>query len=107
MSSMIDKRRALIRSLIESAGGQFASVTFVKKDGTERLMQVQPAAGKFHVVGDAASPSAKQAVETRKENHPNLLPIWDVAAQAFRSVNLDTVKRVVVGKTVFEIEVNA
>jgi hypothetical protein len=107
MSSLTSKRHALIRSLIESAGGRFASVTFTKKDGTERVMQVQPAAGKFRVVGDAASDSAKQAVATRKENHPNLLPIWDVAAQAFRSINLDTVKRVVVDGTVFNIEANA
>ncbi|XAI95955.1 hypothetical protein [Microcystis phage Mwe-JY26] len=104
MSSLIEKRRALIRSLIESAGGQFASVTFTKKDGTVRVMNVQPAAGKFHVVGEAASDSAKQAVETRKQAHPELLAIWDVAKQAFRSINLDTVTRVAVAGTVFEIE---
>lgn len=103
MSSNVDRKRALIRQMIESAGGQFASVTFVKKDGSIRVMQVQPAAGKFHVVGDAASESAQQGVETRKALHPHLFPIWDVAAKAFRSVNLDTVTRVAVGKSVFEV----
>lgn len=103
MSNTIDRRRALITQIIASAGGQFASVTFVKKDGTVRTMNVQPAAGKSRVVGDAASDSAKQAVATRKENHPNLLAIWDTANSAFRSINLDTVTRVAVHGAVFEV----
>lgn len=99
----IESRRENIRRLIEGAGGRFASVKFVKKDGEVRVMQVQPAAGKFHVVGDAASESAKQAVETRKQNHPNLMAIWDVAKQAFRSINLDTVQEVRVDGTTYAV----
>jgi hypothetical protein len=95
-------RRDKIKALINKAGGRFASVDFIKKDGTLRTMQVQPAAGKFHVVGDAASDSAKQGVETNKANNPHLFPIWDVSKQAFRSINLDTVLGVTVNNVRYE-----
>lgn len=101
----IDKRRDLIRTMIESAGGRFAAVTFVKKDGTERTMQVQPAANKFHVLGAAAAPSAQQAAETRAINNPHLYNVWDVAKQAWRSINLDTVTQISVNGAIFKVNV--
>lgn len=48
------------RELIASAKGRFCSVQFTKKDGTERIMRVQPATLKFHVRGDAASEAGKR-----------------------------------------------
>ncbi|TNC44164.1 hypothetical protein FHG66_20745 [Rubellimicrobium rubrum] len=84
------------RDLIESAGGRFCAVTFVKKDGTERRMQVQPAALRHRLKGDAASEAAKRATFTRQERHPHLLPVWDVRARAPRSINLRTVSRIAV-----------
>ena len=84
------------RDLIESAGGRFCGVTFTRKDGTERRMQVQPAALPFHVKGEAASERAKRATFTRQERHPHLLPVWDVRARAPRSINLRTVSRIAV-----------
>lgn len=98
----LDARREKIKALINQAGGRFAAVDFVKKDGTLRTMQVQPAAGKYHVVGDAASESAQRATETRKANNPHLFPIWDVSKQAFRSINLDTVLGVTVNNVRYE-----
>jgi hypothetical protein len=98
----IQARRDRIKALINSAGGRFAAVDFVKKDGTLRTLQVQPAALKFHLVGDAASDAAKRATETRKANNPNLLPVWDVANQAVRSINLDTVLGVTVDNQRYE-----
>ena len=82
------------RNLIESAKGQFISVAFTKKDGSERVMRIQPAKLKFHVKGESASEAAKRAVETRKARHPHLLPVWDVEASAPRSVNLATISRI-------------
>lgn len=84
------------RDLIESAKGRIASVTFTKKDGTERTMKVQPAKLKFHVQGDNASESARKAVAVRKARHPHLIPVWDVEAQAPRSVNLATITAITV-----------
>jgi hypothetical protein len=43
----------------------------------------------------------------RKERHPNLWPVWDVAKQAFRSIKLDTVLAVTVGGTRFDVTARA
>jgi hypothetical protein len=84
------------RDLIASAGGRFCAVTFTKKDGTERRMQVQPAALRSRLKGEAASPAARRATLTREERHPHLLPVWDIRARAPRSINLRTVSRIAV-----------
>lgn len=84
------------RDLIASAGSRFCGVTFTKRDGTERRMQVQPAALPFQVKGEAASEPAKRATFTREARHPHLLPVWDVRARAPRSINLRTVSRIAV-----------
>ncbi len=84
------------RDLITSAGGRFCAVTFTKKDGTERRMQIQPAALRFRLRGEAASDAAKRATFTRQDRHPHLLPVWDVRAKAPRSINLRTVSRIAV-----------
>jgi len=84
------------RDLIASAGGRFCGVTFTKKDGSERRMQVQPAALRLREKGSAASDRAQRATHTRQERHPHLLPVWDVRARAPRSINLRTVSRIAV-----------
>ncbi len=84
------------RDLIASAGGRFCAVTFRKKDGSERRMQVQPAALRPRLKGEAASDAARRAAFTRQERHPHLLPVWDVRARAPRSINLATVSRIAV-----------
>jgi hypothetical protein len=84
------------RDLIASAGGRFCAVTFIRKDGTERRMQVQPAALSRRLKGEAASEAAKRATFARQERHPHLLPVWDVRAGAPRSINLATVSRIAV-----------
>ncbi len=84
------------RDLIASAGGRFCAVTFTRKDGTERRMQVQPAALRLREKGSAASDRAQRAAHTRQERHPHLLPVWDIRARAPRSINLRTVSRIAV-----------
>lgn len=93
-----------IRELLNQGKGQFVSVTFLKKDGTERTMNVQPAAGKYRVKGEAASEPAKQAAKTRAERYPNLLNVWSVDKQAFRSINMDTVTSVRCNGETYEFE---
>lgn len=94
------------RALIASAGGRFASVVFIKKDGTRRVMRVQPARLKFHVKGATASEAAQRAVETRARRHPYLMPVWDAEACAPRSVNLETVSRIAVNGAVHEYAIH-
>lgn len=102
-TSIQTARRERIRELIRSAGGRFASVEFVKRDGTVRVMQVQPACDRFHVKGEAGCPSGRQGAATRALSHPELMPIFDVKKKAFRSINLDTVRKVRVDGLEFEV----
>ncbi len=103
----INKRRLnrynQIRGLVKSAGSRFMSITFIKKDGSERLMQIQPMGLAKHVKGDKASESAQRAVATRATNNPNLLNVWDVHKKAARSVNMDTVLRLVIAGQTWEL----
>lgn len=79
-----------LKQLIEGQGSHFVYVEFLKKDGSLRKMIVQPAATATHVAGPAASESARRGAQTRRENHPNLLNVYDVDQRAIRSINLDT-----------------
>jgi hypothetical protein len=54
------------------------AVTFTKCDGPERTMKVQPAAMRSRVKGEAATDAWRRVVATRKANHLELLPVWDV-----------------------------
>ena len=90
------------RRMIAAAKGRFVSVTFTKKDGSERVMRVQPATLKYHLKGDSASESARKAAQTRAERHPHLMPVWDADKAAARSVNLATISRIAVDGAVHE-----
>ncbi|WP_299970186.1 hypothetical protein [uncultured Roseobacter sp.] len=90
------------RKMIAAARGRFVSVTFTKKDGSERQMRIQPATLKHHLKGDKASESARRAAQTRAECHPHLMPVWDAEARAPRSVNLATISRIAVDGYVYE-----
>lgn len=90
--------RSNIAHLLHSAGGRFASVEFVKKDGTPRRMIIQPSTGKFHIKGTQPDQSA-----LRRSRHPHLLPIWDAQNKGWRSVNLDTVYALTVDRTRFVV----
>lgn len=95
--AQIEARRQRVRDLINSAGSTFLSVRFVKRtDNTVRLMNIQLPAIQKHIVGDAASESAKQAVQTRAMRHPSLLNVYDVVKKGIRSLDLDRVTDVTV-----------
>ena len=83
-----------IRDAIESCGNRFASVEFIKRDGTLRRVTIQQAAMAPRIKG---TERGRRAAATRRENHPELLPVWDVHKRAFRSVNLATVLNVTIG----------
>lgn len=96
-----------MRTLIESAKGRFCAVDFVKKDGTDRRMIVQPARLKNEIVGDDRSELAERRLKTYKENNPHLMPVWDVEKEAIRSINFDTVKRIACDREVYEYHAEA
>lgn len=99
---IIERNYEDMRALINKAGGRYAGVVFIKKNGERRTMNVQPAKLKFHVKGDKASEQAQRAAKTRAENNPHLMNVWDVTKKAPRSINLNTVERITVDGETFE-----
>ncbi len=64
-----------------------ATVTFTKKDGTTRAMNCTLQEG-------VAIPHEKKT-DRVKEPKDNILPVWDLDANAWRSVNIETIQYVV------------
>ena len=82
----------LIRNFLRDQHGRFISVTFRKKDGTLRKMNIQPATIAHRIVPETEqNASAKAAAITRAANHPNLVAAWDV--RNARAVADDSRKR--------------
>ena len=83
-----------LRTIIEGFGSTIFSVTFIKKDGSERTMQCHYRVTR-DIKGDANEDRYRRAQATRKETNPNLINVVDVAIGARnegrRSVNLDTI----------------
>ena len=63
-------------------------ILFTKKDGSDRLM-------KCTLQEEIAIPYEKKTERTR-EGKDNILPVWDLEAGAWRSINMDTIEEVVV-----------
>lgn len=71
-----------------NSSGQFFTVVFTKKDGTERRMTARMGVKK-HLKGGSKG---------YEYNH--LLGVWDSAAMGYRTINLRTLKRITMrGKT--------
>lgn len=90
------KKYAQIKALLATAGARFISIHFTKKDGSDRQMTFNPAAAPKRVKGEEASEQAQRAAATRATNNPNLVNVWDNGKQAFRSINMDTIYRIVI-----------
>lgn len=88
--------REELRAIIEGFGSKLFSVTFIKKDGSERTMQCHYRVTR-DIKGDANEERYRRAQATRKETHPELINVVDVSQEAKkrnegrRSVNLDTI----------------
>jgi len=81
-----------IKNIIEETrSGEIFSATFVKKDGTLRKIKARCGVTKgTNGVGLSFDPLTK-----------NLLPVFDMDKQAFRMINLNTLKEVKIkGKTI-------
>lgn len=65
---------------------QNAEIIFTKKDGTLRVMQCT-------LRSDVVVPYEKKT-DIVREGKDNIMPVWDLEAEAWRSVNMDTIKGV-------------
>lgn len=90
LDKLQERKRRMVHAVLDEAGSRFVSITFFKKDGTERTLTTCNTAT-VGIKGDDALPSAQQAVETRRENFPNYLNRYDIHKKGWRTVNIDTI----------------
>jgi len=85
MSSKIDTKegREWLRGVLRSEN---VSITFTKKDGTERIMQCTLAESKI--------PSEKLPKNTGKVQSEESCAVFDVEKQDWRSFRFDSVKKI-------------
>ena len=81
--------------MLDTSRSRFMSIEFVKKDGTRRKMVINPRAVATHLAKNP-SEAGKRAAETRRVNHPNLIPVYEVG-KGIKSINTDTVLSVRMG----------
>lgn len=107
----VSTKTKLVKSIIEQSGSGFVSVIFTKKDGSLRTLVHNPKVRKG-IKGDSATESGKQAVATRKANHPNLVSVFDselaskgeLATKCWRTIDCETVKQIKVGGEVIKFD---
>lgn len=75
-------RRLKIQSIINDNGGKFFTVKFHKVDGSIRKMNCRTGVTKWLRGGK---------LSYRPEDKPNLRVVFDVAANDYRTINLDKV----------------
>ena len=68
-----------LASLIEKSNGKMLTVTFVKQDGTERVLNGRLGVRKY-IKGSSLN-----------KNSPEYITIYDVQNKGYRSVNRDTI----------------
>lgn len=90
----METRQTLLK-LIENLNGKFFTVEFVKKDGTLRKMNCRTGVKKY------LSNNGKTIKITRPIDN-GILRVFDVKKDAYRSINLDTVKKINLNKASYK-----
>lgn len=75
--------------LIDLLSKQEATVTFIKKDGSERVMKCTLEASKVQY--------EEKKTERNKAANPETLPVYDLEAKGWRSFRIDSIKHVEFG----------
>ena len=78
-----------LASIVAASNGRFVSVTFIKKDGTERSMLCRLGVTKYLKGGES------------KLNADQYLTVFDVQKEAYRAINKDTIMSVKLAGTTF------
>lgn len=76
----VTEAKEVIRKILREGP---ARIKFIKKDGTERIMRCTLQEG-------VAIPYEKKT-DREKVVADNILPVWDLEAEAWRSINVDTI----------------
>lgn len=90
-SGEIDKETA--KELIFDTKGKFFTVTFIKKDGSERVMNARLGVKKYLRGGELKYDPAEF----------NYITVYDMGAKGYRMVNANTIKNLKIGKNEYVI----
>ena len=71
------------QSISELLRNHEATITFTKKDGTERVMKC--------TLKEGVVVPHEKTTDRVKEPKPDILPVWDLEAQAWRSVTIPNI----------------
>jgi hypothetical protein len=91
-SGTINKEQA--KQLIKDTKGKFFTVTFIKKDGSERVMNARLGVKVYLKGGELPyNPDEK-----------GLIPVYDVKTGGYRMVNVSTIKNLKIGKNEYNVQ---
>jgi len=82
------------KNLLKNTKGKFFTVTFIKKDGTERVMNARLGV-KVYLKGGTLAYDAESK---------GLLPVYDMKAKDYRMININTITQVKIGNNTYDID---
>ena len=94
--------REMIRAYIAAQADSFVIAEFRKKDGSLRRMPFRPSEAAEHLNPEATERGKEIAARTM-ENNPHLMRVWDFEVEGYRTLNLNTLSKLVTkdGVTLF------
>lgn len=82
------------KQLVKDTKGKFFTVTFIKKDGTERVMNARLGVKAYLKGGELPyNPDEK-----------GLIPVYDMKNSGYRMVNVDTIKKLKIGNNEYNVQ---
>ena len=82
------------KRLIKATNGKFFTVTFIKKDGTERVMNARLGVEVYLKGGQLAYDAESKG----------LITVYDMKAKGYRMVNVNTITHLKIGKNEYDVE---
>ena len=86
--------KATAKALIKATKGKFFTVTFIKKDGTKRVVNCRLGVKAYLRGGELSyNPESK-----------NLIPVYDIGAKGYRMINVNTITDIKIGNKELKVQ---
>jgi hypothetical protein len=85
--------RDQVEQLIKDTKGKFFTVTFIKKDGTTRVMNARLGVKAYLKGGDLPYDAASKG----------LIPVFDIPKRAYRMININTISDLKIGNNEYKV----
>ena len=82
------------KQLIKDTKGKFFTVTFIKKDGTTRVMNARLGVKAY----------LKGGVLPYNPEEKNLIPVYDMQKRAYRTISVGTIKNLKIGNNEYQVQ---